>query len=236
MPFIVPKTCVGGLHNLEWIVDGEFAVCKGGHNGILWVVADNGRLRCDMNPTAVKLAQYIVNNRIIRQNPDEDQIQVSLQIAENLMHQTLSLPPALIPEVIEKILDESVVSAPDITSDVDPIVKAVIVKPSPKAKKAAKPKIQKPVVEKVVAKEVLGTALRGQRNNTKYLPEGVICRSHEEYKEWRQTVRMGQREVAKVLLLSRGLISDIDIGRRPYSSFVSYQFSMYMKDKAPQGD
>ena len=189
-----------------------------------------------MNPAAVRLAQYIVNNRIIRQNPDEDQIQVSLQIAENLMHQTLALPPALIPEVIEKILDESVISAPDITSDVDPIVKAVIVKPSPKAKKAAKPKIQKPVVEKVVVKEVLGTALRGQRNNTKYLPEGVICRSHEEYKEWRQTVRMGQREVAKVLLLSRGLISDIDIGRRPYSSFVSYQFSMYMKDKAPQGD
>lgn len=232
MSIIIPKTCPGGLHRLEWILDGEIAICKNGHEGILWVVAEHNRLRCETNPVARNLAKFVAENRIVRQNPTEDQVAVSLQIAENIMaRDEIDASTVVQPLSLHTLMKNTEIVSPNqVAAQIMAKAKILAV-----AAKSTKPKIQKPVVEKLVIKEVLGTASRGQRDNTKYLPEGVICRSHEEYKEWRQTTQMGQREVAKVLLLSRGLISDIDIGRRPYSSFVSYQFSMYMKDKDSQG-
>lgn len=239
MSITIPKTCPGGLHRLEWIVDGEIAICKNGHEGILWVVAEHNRLRCETNPVARNLAKFVAENRIVRQNPTEDQTAVSVQIAENIMaRDEIDASTVVQPLFLHTILrDAESVSQNQVTVQIKAKPKAVpVVKTAPRTTvviEAPKvPQDSKPLRSKPSRKE---EAVRGRKDNAQFLPINVISRTHEEYKEWRKNVKMGQREVAKLLMISRGLVSDIDSGRRPYSSFVSYQFSMLMKNGVAQG-
>ena len=244
MPITIPKTCPGGLHRLEWIVDGEVAICKNGHEGILWVVAEHNRLRCETNPVARALAKFVAENRIVRQNPTEDQTAVSVQIAENIMaREEIDASTVMHPLFLHTLLRD-VESAPrkpvavqiKAIVEVVPVMEVVVETPMPIM--VIEIPDSKPLVQKISRKNdgaLSAQALRGKKNNAQFLPANTASLTHAEYKEWRSTIKKTHREVAELLTISRGLVSDIDTGRRPYSSFVSYQFSMYMKDKASQG-
>ena len=231
MPISFPRTCPGGLHRLDWIIDGEIAICKNGHEGIVWVVAGQNRLRCETNAVARTLASFISENRIIRQNPTEDQVAVSLEIAENIAaYEEIDASLVTGSSFLHLMMKgDNVASRDQVTVQTEAFKGQKIAhgQKRPKAAPVAKP--QKVRVGRAIrTKEGV---LRGKRDNIQFLPAGVICRSREEYKEWREAVKMPQRDVAKILLLSRGLVSDIDIGRRPYSTFVAYQFSMYISGR-----
>ena len=234
MPIAFPRTCPGGLHRLDWIIDGEIAICKNGHKGILWVVAGQNRLRCETNPVARTLANFISEHRIIRQNPTEDQIAVSLEIAENIAaHEEIDTTLVVNPCILHIMMKENNAASQDqVAAQTKVFERQKITDKKKRSKLAPVAKPQRVRVGRAIrTKEGV---LRGKRDNIQFLPADVICRSREEYSEWRATVKMPQRDVAKILLLSRGLVSDIDIGRRPYSTFVAYQFSMYMSGREVQ--
>ena len=59
----LPTHCAGRLHELEWVVEGSIAVCVGGHEGVVWVMGEHGRLRCEINPTMRALAGLVMDLR-----------------------------------------------------------------------------------------------------------------------------------------------------------------------------
>ena len=236
MPITFPRTCPGGLHRLDWIIDGEVAICKNGHEGIVWVVAGQNRLRCEPNPVARTLAKFVSDNRIIRQNPTEDQVAVSLEIAETIAaHEEIDAALVANPLFLHIMMKENNADSEDqVAAQTEAFKWQKITDKKKRSKSAPVAKIQKARLGRAIrAKEGV---LRGKKDNVQFLPADVIYRTREEYKEWREKVKMRQRDVAKALILSRGLVSDIDSGRRPYSSFVAYQFSMYISGRSVQDD
>ena len=88
-----PTHCAGRLHKLEWVVEGSIAICVGGHNGVVWVVGEHGRLRCEINATIRSLAEMVIN---LRQNVrvETKTVYVEIPAPPHLVHKRQSSAPA----------------------------------------------------------------------------------------------------------------------------------------------
>lgn len=87
-----PTHCAGRLHKLEWVVDGSIAICVGGHDGVVWVVGEHGRLRCEINATIRLLAEMVIN---LRQNVrvETKTIYVEIPAPDHLVHKRQRVVP-----------------------------------------------------------------------------------------------------------------------------------------------
>lgn len=52
--------CPGGLHKIKWVVQDRIAICEGGHDNVVWCVAEGNRLRCEVNGSARELAEALL--------------------------------------------------------------------------------------------------------------------------------------------------------------------------------
>lgn len=150
--------CPGGLHKIKWVVQGRIAICEGGHDNVVWCVAEGNRLRCEVNGSARELAEALL-----------------LALGGNA------------------IFMREVAEAEGMTSE-----------------RAA------------ITEQAIATAYKINTFNGK-------IRTDEDFHQWR--LGKGQREIASLMGISRGLVSDLIRGRRKLTANNAVRLSILMQEE-----
>ena len=179
-----PTHCAGGLHSLEWVIEGSIAICAGGHDQVVWVIGENNRLRCEVNSAARALAVHALDlGKNVRMEPQI--VYVEVPAPPQIVYVEVPAPPQIV--YVE-------VSAPPQIVYVEVPAPPQMVKKRQHASTLANP---------VTREELMGL-----------------------------TAKYRQREVAKRIGISRGLLSDIVSGRRNLTMAVALRAGQAVRDWA----
>jgi len=152
--------CPGGLHKIKWVVQGRIAICEGGHDNVVWCVADGNRLRCEVNGSARELAEALL---------------AALDGKSIVMREQEEMGMAMESAAIDE--------------------------------------------------HAISTAFRINTFTGK-------IRTDEDFQQWR--LGRTQREMAKSMGISRGLVSDLITGRRKLTANNAVRLSILMHDEESQ--
>lgn len=157
----LPTHCAGGLHSLEWVIEGSIAICVGGHDQVVWVVGENLRLRCEVNSTARALAVLALD---LRKNVrvETQTVYVDVPAPPQIVYVEVPAPP----HMVKKRQNASTFA--------NPVTREELVALAAKYR-------QREVAERIgISRGLLSDIVRGRRN----LTMAVALRAGRAVRDW----------------------------------------------------